>query len=137
MWHTIIIIGNLGRDPEMRYTAAGQEVTSLNVAVNDDYTDKAGVRVKRTIWMRVSVWGKQAESCSKFLQKGSKVMVEGRLTPAEDGGPRMFQRKDGSWAASYDMSASTVRFLSSRTEGTGSGEDAGAAGGGGEEEIPF
>ncbi len=137
MWHTIIMAGNLGKDPEMRYTPSGQAVTSFSVATSDDYTDKSGTRVKRTIWFRVSAWGKLAETCSQYLKKGSKVLVEGRLQVADDGGPRMFQRKDGTWGASFELTANTVRFLSSRTEGTGSGEDLGGGGGGAEDEIPF
>ena len=58
MYHTIIIVGNLTRDPEMRYTPNGQAVTNMNVAVDDSYTDNQGERIKRTIWTRVSVWGK-------------------------------------------------------------------------------
>lgn len=138
MWHTIIIAGNLGKDPEMRYTPSGQAVTSFSVATSDDYTDKSGTRVKRTIWFRVSAWGKLAETCSQYLKKGRKVLVEGRLTVADDGGPRTFQRKDGSTGASFELTANTVRFLSSGTEGTGSGDElGGGGGGGGEDEIPF
>lgn len=116
-FHTIIFAGNLGRDPEMRYTPSGQAVTNLSVAVNDDYTNSNGERVKRTIWMRVSTWGKQAENCNQYLKKGSKVLVEGRLTadPAT-GGPRIWTGQDGQPRASYEVSAVTVRFLSSRGE---------------------
>ena len=60
-FHTAIFVGNLGRDPEMRYTPSGQAVTNFSLAVNDDYTNNNGERVKRTIWVRVSTWGKQAE----------------------------------------------------------------------------
>ena len=81
MYHTIIIVGNVGRDPEMRYTPAGQAVTSFSVATNRNYTNSAGAQVKETIWFRVSAWGKQAETCNQYLHKGSKVLIEGRLTP--------------------------------------------------------
>ena len=76
-YHTTIIVGNLGRDPEMRYTPSGQAVTSFSVAVNDDYTNNNGERIKRTIWFRISAWGKQAETCNQYLKKGSKVLVLG------------------------------------------------------------
>jgi single-strand DNA-binding protein len=114
MYHTIIIAGNLGRDPEMRYTPSGQAVTNFSVAVNDSYTNSQGERVERTLWFRVSTWGKQAETCNQYLKKGRKVLVEGRLVadPAT-GGPRVWQGQKGS-QASYEVSASTVRFLSSR-----------------------
>ena len=66
-FHTIIIVGNLGRDPEMRYTPNGNAVTSLNVASNRVYTDTSGQRVKETTWFRVSVWGKQAENVNNYV----------------------------------------------------------------------
>ncbi len=120
MFHTIIIVGNLGKDPEMRYTPSGQAVTNFNVATNRQYTDSSGQQVKETIWFRVSTWGKQAETCNQYLKKGAKVLVEGRLVadPAT-GGPRIWTRQDGSSAASFEVSAANVRFLSSRSEGEG------------------
>jgi single-strand DNA-binding protein len=141
-FHTVIFAGNLGRDPEMRYTPEGKAVTSFSVALNDDYTNNNGERIKRTIWVRVSAWGKQAETCNQYLKKGSKVLVEGRLTadPAT-GGPRIWKSQDGSPRASFEVSAATVRFLSSRgeTEGGGMGgapvsDDGGP---GSDEDIPF
>jgi len=117
MYHTIIIVGNLGRDPEMRYTPSGAPVTSFNVASSRQYTNSKGERVKETIWFRVSAWNKQAETCNNFLHKGSKVLVEGRLVPdASSGGPRVFTRQDGTSGASFEVSATTVRFLDSRGE---------------------
>lgn len=137
-FHTTIWVGNLGRDPEMRYTPSGQAVTNLSVAVNDDYTNSNGERVKRTIWVRVSTWGKQAEACNQYLKKGSKVLVEGRLTadPAT-GGPRVWTGQDGQTRASYEVSAVTVRFLSSRGEtGESPSEDVGFVAAP-EDDIPF
>lgn len=117
MYHTIIIVGNLGRDPEMRYTPNGQAVTNLNVATSRQYTDTGGQQVKETIWFRISVWGKQAETCNQYLKKGSKVLVEGRLIPdPSTGGPRVFKRQDGTSGSSFEVNASTVRFLSSKGE---------------------
>lgn len=138
MYHTIIIVGNLGRDPEMRYTPSGQAVTSFSVATSRQYTGSDGQKVKETIWFRVSAWGKQAETCNQYLRKGSKVLVEGRLVPdPTSGGPRVFTRQDGSTGASFEISANTVRFMSTRSESEGDmgGEDLpeGDAG----DEIPF
>lgn len=138
MYHTIIIVGNLGRDPEMRYTPSGQAVTSMNVASNRTYKGSDGNMVKETIWFRVSVWGRQAESVSQYLHKGSSVLVEGRLTPDRaTGGPRVFTRQDGTTGSSFEVSAVSVRFLSGRGEGESEGgsmeipeSDAG-------DEIPF
>jgi len=121
MYHTIIIVGNLGKDPEMRYTPSGQAVTNFNVATSRQYTGSDGNQVKETIWFRISAWGKQAETCNQYLRKGSKVLVEGRLIPdGSTGGPRLWQRQDGTTSASFEVSASTVRFLSSRGEEEGS-----------------
>ena len=143
-YHTVVLVGNLGRDPEMRYTPAGQAVTNLNVAVSDDYTNNNGERIKRTIWVRVSAWGKQAESCNQYLKKGSKVLVEGRLTadPAT-GGPRVFTKGDGTPGSSFEVSAQTVRFLSSRGEtsepgmGSAPAAEEGMSPAGDEGDIPF
>src|SRR4030065_2614646 len=119
-YHTIILVGNLGRDPEMRYTPSGQAVTNFSVAISDNYTNSSGERVDRTIWVRVSTWGKLAETCNQYLKKGRKVLVEGRLQadPAT-GGPRVWTRQDGTPSASFEVSASTVRFLSSRGDEEG------------------
>jgi single-strand DNA-binding protein len=138
-FHTIILVGNLGRDPEMRYTPGGQAVTSFSVAVNDNYTNNAGEKIDRTLWFRITTWGKQAETCNQYLKKGKKVLVEGRMVvdPAT-GGPRIWTRQDGTNAASFEVSASTVRFLSSRSEGDTveqGGELAGESST--DEEIPF
>lgn len=132
MYHTIIIVGNVGRDPEMRYTPSGQAVTSFSVATNRQYTNNNGEMVKETIWFRVSAWGRQAETCNQYLKKGSKVLVEGRLTADQNtGGPRVWTGQDGQPRASFEVSASTVRFLSSRGE-----SEAGAPGPLGEEIPP-
>ncbi len=134
MYQQIIVVGNLGRDPEMRYTPSGTPVTSLNVATNRKYTGSDGQVVKETTWFRVSVFGKSAETCAQYLKKGSAVLVEGRLTPdKQSGGPRVYQRPDGTMSATYEVFANTVRFLSSRGESGAAGAPAPA---GGEEEVP-
>jgi single-strand DNA-binding protein len=123
MYQRIIIIGNLGRDPELRFLPDGTPVTTFSVATSR----KAGEK-DETTWFRVTVWGKQAESCNQYLHKGSKVLVEGRLRPDESGNPTVFQRKDGSWGASYEVTAETVRFLTPKGEENGAAVD---------EEYPF
>ena len=116
MYQTIILIGNLGKDPEMRFTPSGQPVTTLSVATNRRYNGQNGQPVKETTWFRVTVWGKQAESCNEFLHKGSKVLVEGRLNPdPETGGPHIWEN-NGKVGASFEVTASTVRFLSGRED---------------------
>lgn len=117
MYHTIIIAGNVGKDPEMRYTPTGQAVTSFSVATSRQYTAGNGEQVKETIWFRISAWGKTAEACNQYLKKGAKVLIEGRLTPDKStGGPRIWTKQDGTAGASFEVTAQTVRFLSSRAE---------------------
>ena len=124
MYNRIILAGNLGRDPELRYTPSGQAVTNLSVATNEVWTDQQGERQERTIWWRVSVWGKQAEACSQYLSKGKQVLVEGRMKPDGDTGvPRVFQRQDGSHGASCDVTAQMVRFLGGRNHNISGGPD--------------
>ena len=141
MYQKIVIVGNLGRDPEMRYAPSGQAVTNFSLATNRQYTSSSGERVKETVWFRVSAWGRQAETCAEYLRKGSRVLVEGRLTadPAT-GGPRIWRRQDGSAAASFEISAGSVTFLSSRADEEDDdhpdGEPA-PAGRFDEEDIPF
>jgi single-strand DNA-binding protein len=142
VFHTIIIAGNVGRDPEMRYTPNGQAVTSFSMADSRKYTNSAGQQIEETIWFRIKAWGKLAETCNNYLKKGGKVLVEGRLVadPAT-GSPKIWNRQDGTPGASFEVTASTVRFLSSRSESEAGGgayapEDSGAPAGGGEE-IPF
>jgi single-strand DNA-binding protein len=141
MYQQIIIVGNLGKDPEMRYTPSGTPVTSMNIATNRKYTGSDGQVVKETTWFRVSVFGKMAETVAQYLKKGSAVLVEGRLTPDKNsGGPRTYQRQDGTMGATYEVFANNVRFLSSRGEGgpgpapLPSDEDVPV---GNEDEIPF
>ena len=141
MYQKMIIAGNLGKDPEMRYAPNGDAVTNLNVATNRKYTDKAGQPVKETTWFRVSVWGIQAETCNQYLKKGSAVLIEGRLQADKTtGGPRIYQRQDGTSGASFELTAESVRFLN-----TGQRDEEGGASGGhsvseppaDEENIPF
>ena len=137
MYHSITIVGNLGRDPEMRYTPNGTPVTSFNVASNRQYTNSQGERVKETIWFRVSAWSKLAETCNNFLHKGSRVLVEGRLVPDPvSGGPRTYTRQDGTTAASFEITANTVRFLDPKGEVGGYSEEGGDLMAD-DEEIPF
>jgi single-strand DNA-binding protein len=145
MYQHLTIVGNLGRDPEMRYTPSGTPVTQLNVATNRVYKDNNGQQVKETTWFRVSVFGKMAETCAQYLQKGRMVLVEGRLTPdKQTGGPRIWDRQDGTKGASFEVFATAVKFMPSgqRAEGAPPISDEDLAGAppetaGDEEAIPF
>jgi single-strand DNA-binding protein len=137
MFHTIIIVGNVGRDPEMRYTPSGAPVTSFSVATSRQYNNQAGEKVKETIWFRVTAWNKLAETCNSFLKKGSKVLIEGRLVPdMSTGSPRIWQRQDGTSGSSYEVTAATVRFLSTKGE-TDEGAEIPTAEVDAGEDIPF
>jgi single-strand DNA-binding protein len=137
MYQKMIIAGNLGRDPEMRYMPDGTAVTSFNVAVNDGWGEN-----KRTLWFRVSIWGKRAETANQYLSKGSKVLVEGRLQgDPNTGGPKLWTRQDGTVGSSFEITASNFTFLSSRgDEGGYSGDSGGDDFGSSaveEDDIPF
>lgn len=104
----VILVGNLGSDPEMRYTPNGKAVTSFNVATNRRYTTSGGESKEETDWFRVSVWGKQAEQCNQFLSKGKQVYVEGRLHA------RSWEGQDGQMRTSLEVNAERVLFLGRR-----------------------
>ncbi len=138
MFQKLIIVGNLGRDPEMRYTADGTPVTSFSVATSRRWTDQSGQQQERTVWFRVSAWRQLAETCNQYLSKGRQVLVEGELTE-----PRPYQSRDGDWRASLDVTARTVRFLGTRGDADTSGsapasyDEEGPSDVTTEEEIPF
>lgn len=147
MYQRLVLVGNLGRDPEMRYTPNGTAVTNFPVATSRKYTDASGQVREETAWFRVTVFGKQAETCNQYLAKGRKVLVEGELiVDDKSGGPRVYTRKDGTSGASFEVRANTVRFLSPKGEGGGGDNGAGTSsvspiavdsGSMTEEELPF
>ena len=136
MYQKLIIIGRLGRDPEMRYTQDGTPVTSFSVATDRRLTDPSGQQQQKTTWFRVSAWRKQAEVCNQYLTKGKLVMVEGELSE-----PKPYQKLDCTYGASLDVRALAVKFLSGREDSTGpvAADEEGAVGGVAieDEEIPF
>lgn len=113
----VILIGNLGADPELKYTPSDRPVCNLSVATNDSYKDKSGQRQERTEWHRVTVWGELGEACSKYLAKGRSLYLEGRLQT------RSWEDKQGQKRYSTDIVADRVVFL-------GAGGAAGAGDGG-------
>ena len=97
----------------MRYLPNGTAVAAFSVAVNEQFTNSNGERVKRSLWYRVSVFGKLAEVCNQFVKKGMLVFVSGQLTADEaTGGPRIWNKKDGTAASSFELKAQEVKFLS-------------------------
>jgi single-strand DNA-binding protein len=105
----VILVGNLGTDPEMRYTPSGKAVTSFRMATNRRYITSAGESREETDWFRISVWGKQAERCNQFLSKGKQVYIEGRLHA------RSWEGQDGQMRTSLEVTAERVLFLGRRT----------------------
>ena len=115
MFHTIILVGNVGKDPEMRYTPSGAAVTSFSVATSRNYKSQ-GQTIKETIWFRITCWGRQAEYASNYVRKGHKILVEGRLVADPAGNTRVFTRSDGTAGASFEINASNLQLLTSRSE---------------------
>jgi single-strand DNA-binding protein len=104
----VILVGNLGRDPELRYIPSGQAVANFTLATNDRWRDKEGNNQERTEWHRIVVWGKSAENCAQYLQKGRSVYIEGRLQTRE------WEDKDGNKRQTTETIAQTVQFLGGR-----------------------
>lgn len=108
----IQIIGHLGRDPEMRYTPQGSAVTNFSVAVSRKWNNRDGSQGEETIWFRVELWDRLAETYNQYLTKGMQVFVEGRLKP-----PRVYTDRNGVSRCDAEISATTVLMLSNRGEG--------------------
>ncbi len=115
MLNKVMIIGNLGADPEMRYTANGSAVTEFRVAVNRNYTTNEGERREETEWFRIVTWNRLAETCSQYLSKGRQVYVEGRLRT------RSWEGQDGVTRYTTEVIAQEVRFLGNRRDAEGGG----------------
>jgi single-strand DNA-binding protein len=111
----VILVGNLGADPELKYTPSNKAVCNLSVATNETWKDKDGTKKERVEWHRVTVWGEQAEHCSQYLKRGRTVYVEGRLQTRE------FQDRDGHQRKATEVVADRVVFLG---EGGGKREPA-------------
>jgi single-strand DNA-binding protein len=138
-YQKVIIVGNLGRDPEMRYTPDGTPVTSFSIATNRRWTSADGSQGEETTWFRVSAWRRQAEVAAQYLSKGRQVLVEGRMNPDRaTGGPRVWTGNDGVARASYEVTADRIIFLQGRGEpGAGGDEEPGGPDYVAEDDIPF
>ena len=121
----VILVGNLGKDPEVRYTPGGQAVANFTIATNENWTDKQGQKQERTEWHRVVVWGKAAESCGEYLSKGRQVYIEGRLQTRE------WNNKEGVKQYTTEVVANPVGgvvFLAGGERGAGGGRGKGGGG---------
>lgn len=125
----VLLIGNLGRDPEVRFTPGGQAVARFSIATSETWNDKEGQRQERTEWHNIVVWGKQGEHCGQYLSKGRQVFIEGSIRS------RQYDDKDGNKKYITEVVAQRVQFLGGGAgrggEGGGGGMGGGGGGGGG------
>lgn len=135
----VILIGNLGTDPELKYTQGGQAVLRLRLATSESYANRAGERQQRTEWHTVIIWGKRGEALNDILSKGRSICAEGRIQY------RQWEDKDGNKRFSTEIVATNIVLLGSRRDsGSPSDFSGGGAGGGdpvadefGDDDIPF
>ncbi len=136
MFQQVSIIGNLGRDPEMRYLPSGQAVTDFSVAVNRRWTNRDGQPGEETVWFRVSAFGRQGEVAAQYLKKGRQVFVQGRIKE-----PRIWTDRDGNPRASLELVATDIQFLGGRDDAASSGDYSGGSSAPDfpqdEEDLPF
>lgn len=134
MYQTTVVVGHLGKDPEMRYTPSGQAVTSFTMATSRKWTGADGQAQEKTTWFKVTAWGKLAETCNQYLNKGKLVLVEGEVEASAWTG------QDGTPRATLELTARNMRMLGGAGAGA-PGAEGGALrerpGGVEEEEIPF
>jgi len=133
MYHQLIVVGHLGRDPEMRYTPEGTPFTTFSMAASRKWSNADGSQGEETVWFRVTVWRRQAETAAQYLRKGSLVLVEGRLTPDKNGHPKIWSGQDGTPHANFEITADNVRFLGGRGDSEAAPANAPAA----VDELPF
>ena len=131
MLNKIIVIGNLGSDPEMRYTPNGNAVTSFSVATNRRYTTSDGERREETEWFRVTAWNQLAEQVNQYLSKGSKAYVEGRLRS------RSWEGRDGQTRFENEINANTVLSLDRAPQSQDSGAQDEPGGRVDPDDLPF
>jgi single-strand DNA-binding protein len=136
----VILVGNLGKDPEVRFTPSGRAVAKFSLATTDSWVDQESGRQERTEWHNVVVWGKQAESCGQYLAKGRQVYIEGSIRS------RSYDDKDGNKRYITEVVAQRVQFLGSSGGGRSSQQHEGGSGGGfddfagpvpPEDDVPF
>ena len=138
----VILVGNLGRDPELRYTKNGQAVANFSLATTESWNSREGGREERTEWHRIVAWAKTAELCAQYLSKGRTVYVEGQLRSRE------WEDREGNKRQTTEIHAQTVQFIGGRGgAGRGAGAEPGGdfeapgsgpgGGSGTEDDIPF
>ena len=132
MINRVFILGNLGADPELKTTNGGSSVCEMRIATSESWFDKSSnERKERTTWHRVIVWGKSAENCAKYLRKGSKAFVEGRIQT------RDWQDQSGNKRQTTEIVANSVQFIDTKSGGGGQRDPAPKGGRFDDSEIPF
>ncbi len=126
----VILVGNLGRDPETKYTSSGQAVCKFSLATSETYKDRNGERQKRTEWHRIVVWAKLAEIAQQYLKKGSQIYLEGRIQSSE------WTDKEGQKRTNHEIVATNFRMLGSRSDSMGGGARSSAPAGHFEADSP-
>jgi len=129
MVNKVILIGNLGRDPETRFTPNGKAVTRFSLATSNTWVNTDGEKQQATEWHNIIVWGKQGEACGQYLEKGRQVYVEGSLRY------RSYEDKEGKQRHVAEIIAQKVRFLGSASNGKSGEAEPGSAGV--DDEVPF
>mgnify|MGYP000966806342 CR=1 FL=1 len=119
----VILVGNLGKDPELRYTQQGTAVATFTLATSETYKDQSGNKQTKTEWHRITAWRQLAEICSKYLNKGKQVYIEGKLTT------RKWQDRDGRDQYTTEIVADQLQMLGRATDGQTTGQPVGATGG--------
>jgi single-strand DNA-binding protein len=135
MYQSTTLVGNLGSDPESRFTPGGDMTCTFSVAVNKTWKDASGQTQSKTTWFRVTAWRKLGETASQYLKKGMKVLIVGEMQPA-----RAYTDKSGQPAAQLELTAENIRFLDSKGEGqasTGQTQTAPPPAAASVEDIPF
>jgi single-strand DNA-binding protein len=141
MYQQIMLVGNLGSDPEMRYTPSGVPITTFRLAVNKSWVGQDGQRQDKTLWFRVTAWRKLAETASQYLSKGRQVLIIGEIEEAH-----AYTDRDGNLRAGLEVTAQTIKFLGMRGEANASHDTGHAPGQSAptgesqevrDEEIPF
>jgi single-strand DNA-binding protein len=114
-FNKVILMGNLTRDPDLRFTSSGQAICNFGLAVNRKWTSKDGQRQEDVTFIRIKVWGRQGENCAQYLKKGSACMVDGRLESSK------WETKEGEKRTTIEVVAENVQFLGGRDGGGGGG----------------
>ena len=134
-YQKVLLIGNVGRDPEVRYTASGTAVANFSLAVNEKWNNRDGESQERVTWFQVVAWGRLAEICGEYMTKGRQVFIEGRIQNKE------WEDRDGGTRRRTEVVASSVQLLGRRDDTSDSGDDRErhdeGVSDGSEDDIPF